>query len=156
MSGLRIDRATRADDVETARTLFREYAAELGIDLSFQGFDHELAELPGDYAPPAGRLLIALDEEHAAGCVALRPQSANTCEMKRLYVRDPYRGTGLGRGLAEAIVAEARDIGYRRMLLDTLPSMSAARALYTSLGFREIAPYYDSPIEGTCFLELRL
>jgi GNAT superfamily N-acetyltransferase len=151
-----IEHARGAAGVETARELFREYAGELGFDLSYQGFDRELEGLPGDYASPSGRLLVAFDGEHAAGCVALRPRSPDTCEMKRLYVRDPYRGTGLGRRLAEAIVAEARDIGYRRMLLDTLPSMDRALALYLSLGFTEIGPYYESPVTGTRFLELRL
>jgi GNAT superfamily N-acetyltransferase len=151
-----IERASGAAHVEIARELFREYASELGIDLSFQGFTRELAELPGDYAPPPGRLLLALDGQATAGCVALRLRSADTSEMKRLYVRDPYRGTGLGRRLAQAIVLEARSIGYRRMLLDTLPSMDRALSLYLSLGFREIEPYYESPVEGTHFLELRL
>ncbi len=156
MPGPTIEQASGDGAVATARELFREYASELGLDLSFQGFDRELAELPGEYVPPTGRLLIAFDGDRAAGCVALRPRSSDTCEMKRLYVRDPYRGTGLGRLLAQAIIAEARDIGYRRMLLDTLPSMDRAISLYLSLGFREIEPYYESPVEGTRFLELGL
>lgn len=156
MSELRIEQASGAAQVNAARELIREYASELGIDLSFQGFARELAELPGEYAPPSGRLLLAFDGEHAIGCVALRPRSADTCEMKRLYVRDSHRGTGLGRRLAEAIVLEARDIGYRRMLLDTLPSMDRALSLYLALGFRETEPYYESPVAGTRFLELRL
>jgi putative acetyltransferase len=151
-----IVRAVSTRDLALARELFREYADELGVDLGYQGFERELAELPGEYAPPAGRLLLALDGEHAAGCVALRPRSQDACEMKRLYVRAGYRGTGLGRRLAEAIVAEARVTGYLRLLLDTLPSMDRALALYLALGFREIAPYYESPVAGTRFLELRL
>ncbi len=156
MSEPRIEHANGAAAIETARALFREYASELGIDLSFQGFDRELAELPGEYLPPAGRLLVAFDRDDAAGCVALRPRSESACEMKRLYVRDAYRGTGLGRRLAEAIVEEAREAGYERMLLDTLPSMERALALYRSLGFRDAEPYYDSPVAGTRYLELAL
>ncbi len=156
MSEPRIEHANGATAVEAARALFLEYASELGIDLSFQGFDSEVAELPGEYAPPAGRLLVAFDHEEAAGCVALRPRSEGACEMKRLYVRDAYRGTGLGRRLAEAIVDEARAAGYERMLLDTLPSMERALALYLSLGFRDAEPYYDSPVSGTRYLELVL
>jgi GNAT superfamily N-acetyltransferase len=160
MPEVRIVRATEADEIELARRLVLEYASELGIDLSYQGFDRELAELPGEYAPPSGRLLVAFDGDTAAGCVALRARARararGACEMKRLYVRDAYRGTGLGRRLAEAIVGEARAIGYERMLLDTLPSMERAAALYLALGFHEIEPYYDSPLPGTRYLELEL
>src|SRR5262245_8091147 len=106
-----IEQAIEADEVEVARELFREYAAELGIDLSYQGFEHELADLPGEYAPPSGRLLLAFDGDTPAGCVALRSRAPETCEMKRLFVRDAYRGTGLGRRLAEAVLAEGREIG---------------------------------------------
>ncbi|MGZ4779385.1 MAG: GNAT family N-acetyltransferase [Thermoanaerobaculia bacterium] len=144
--------ATTPDDVAAVAVLFREYAASLGVDLGFQHFEEELAAMPGDYAPPRGRLLLARD----LGCVALRPLSADVCEMKRLYVRPAGRGSGLGRLLAERIIEEARTIGYRAMRLDTLPMMAAARAMYVSLGFREIEPYRFNPIEGTKYFELEL
>ena len=134
-------------DVEAARTLFREYADSLGIDLSFQDFAAELADPLRVYE----LVLVA-----TGGCVALRRVDERTCEMKRLYVRPSARGTGLGRALAEAVIAHARARGYRRMLLDTLPSMTAARSLYASLGFRETDAYRYNPVEGTSFLELVL
>jgi ribosomal protein S18 acetylase RimI-like enzyme len=143
-------------DVETARTLFREYADGLGIDLCFQGFDRELAELPGDYAAPRGRLLLARVDDGVAGCIALRPLGGDACEMKRLFVRPQYRGLGLGRSLAKAVFREARDIGYVRMRLDTMPSMTEAIALYRRLGFSEIGPYRVNPVEGALFMELEL
>ncbi len=148
--------ATSATEIEIVKTLFREYAAWLTIDLSFQNFDAELAGLPGDYAPPTGRLLLGMLGRHAAGCVALRRLSAEMCEMKRLYVRAEHRGSGVGRALAQAIISEARGIGYARMRLDTLPVMGAAHRLYESLGFREIPAYCHNPIAGTKFLELQL
>jgi GNAT superfamily N-acetyltransferase len=140
-------------DLEAIRGLLREYVAWLGVDLSFQGFEEELAELPGEYAPPAGRLLVAESDGEPAGCVALRRIDAEICEMKRLYVAERFRGSGLGRRLAEAIVEEARGMGYRRMRLDTLPQMGSAHRLYESMGFREIEPYRFNPIAGTRFLE---
>jgi GNAT superfamily N-acetyltransferase len=144
------------EHVPTIRILFQEYADSLGVDLGFQDFDRELAELPGDYAPPAGRLLLAIDDEEAAGCVALRPFEAGVCEMKRLYVRPAHRGTGLGRRLAGAIVDAGREAGYGRMRLDTLPTMRAARDLYRSLGFVEIEAYRSNPVHGTTYFELAL
>jgi putative acetyltransferase len=143
------------EHVPAVRLLFEEYAASLGVDLGFQDFDRELAELPGEYLPPAGRLLLALAPE-PAGCVALRPFEPEVCEMKRLYVRPAYRGTGLGLRLAEAIVAAGREAGYQWMRLDTLPTMAAARGLYEALGFVEIEAYRPNPVHGTTYFELRL
>jgi ribosomal protein S18 acetylase RimI-like enzyme len=148
--------ATSADHIATARRLFREYEASLGIELTFQGFAQEVAALPGAYAPPAGRLYLAIDGAEPAGCVALRPLGGGLCEMKRLYVRPTARGARLGRRLADTVIRAARAIGYTRMRLDTLPSMKEAFALYQTLGFREIAPYYENPIVGTRFMELDL
>ena len=153
---LEIGRATSVDQIATARMLFKEYEASLGIELTFQSFAREVTELPGAYAPPAGRLLLATGGAEPAGCVALRPLEGGICEMKRLYVRPTARGARLGRRLAETVIREARAIGYARMRLDTLPSMKEAFALYQTLGFREIAPYYETPIVGTRFMELDL
>jgi ribosomal protein S18 acetylase RimI-like enzyme len=144
------------DDMAVVRELFREYQHELGVDLGFQGFDAELASLPGAYAPPRGRVLLAEQAGAAAGCVALRPLSGHDCEMKRLYVRPAFRAARLGLLLAERLVAEARTLGYRRMCLDTLPSMGRAQQLYERLGFRDIAPYRHNPIAGTRYLALEL
>jgi ribosomal protein S18 acetylase RimI-like enzyme len=136
--------------------MMREYADSLGVDLCFQGFDEELQGLPGEYAPPYGALLIAWVGSRAAGCVALRRWSAREGEMKRLYVRPAFRGLGIGRGLVRRIVALARRRGYRRLRLDTLPSMHAAIALYRELGFLEISAYRANPIPGARFLALPL
>lgn len=138
------------------RALFEEYAASLAFELDFQGFADELAGLPGAYAPPRGRLLLALDGGSAVGCVALRPVDGRTAELKRLYVRPRARGSGAGRRLTEAAVAAARAAGYERIVLDTVPGMEAAQALYRSLGFADTAPYRFNPVEGASFLELRL
>jgi GNAT superfamily N-acetyltransferase len=143
------------EHVPVVRRLFEEYADALGVDLGFQDFERELAELPGEYEPPAGRILLALDPE-PAGCVALRPFEPGVCEMKRLYVRPSHRGSGLGRRLAEAIVEAGREAGYERMRLDTLPKMAAARSLYESLGFVEIEAYRHNPVHGTTYFELQL
>jgi putative acetyltransferase len=148
--------AAGASDIETVRALFDEYLAELAVDLSFQGFAAERASLPGEYAPPRGRLLLAEVGGAAAGCAALRALDAATAEMKRLFVRPAARGTGLGRRLALAIVVEAEAAGYDRLRLDTLPSMGAAIAMYRGLGFQEIPAYRHNPVPGALFLERRL
>jgi putative acetyltransferase len=176
---LRIISAETREGVKQASVLFREYAASLGVDLSFQNFEQELASLPGDYAPPGGRLFLAVLDEappaelgsssstsstsftsstspSVAGCIALRKIDAETCEMKRLYVRPEFRGHGAGRALARAVIEAAREIGYRRLRLDTLPQMTEAQALYRDLGFREIPPYRHNPIVGSRYFELEL
>lgn len=141
------------DDV---RALFAEYAASLPFDLGFQGFGDELAGLPGDYAPPRGRLLVARTAERSVGCVALRPLEDDTAEMKRLWVRPAARGTGAGRALVQRVVAEGRALRYARLRLDTTPGMETAQSLYRSLGFTEIEPYRPNPVPGTTYLELVL
>ena len=152
-----IFQATTDDHISGARTLFEEYAASLGFSLCFQNFDQELANLPGDYAPPSGRLLLAIEDDQLAGCIALRKLDAGICEMKRLFVRPAHRATGLGRTLVDSIIDEARKLGYTHMRLDTIPGkMDRAIALYQSLGFVEIEPYRQNPVEGAKFLELKL
>lgn len=148
--------AASPDQWATARRLVEEYVASLGVDLGFQDVDEELAHLSAEYGPPDGLLLLALAKGEGLGCVAMRPFGPGTAEMKRLYVRPKGRGRGLGRTLALAIIDEARRRGYNRMVLDTLPSMTQARALYQELGFRPIPAYRHNPIAGTAFLELRL
>src|SRR5262249_7586085 len=142
--------------LEEVRALFREYADSLPVDLSFQDFARELADLPGEYAPPSGVLLLASAGAAAAGCVAVHAWRERACEMKRLFVRGAFQGHGLGRALAERAIEWARQAGYERMLLDTLPSMAAAQQLYERLGFRDVPPYRFNPIAGSRFLELRL
>ena len=143
-------------DLEFVRTLFEEYAAELGVDLGFQGFAEEVATLPGAYAPPRGLLLLAWSADVPAGCAGLRPLGPDVCELKRLFVRPAYRGRGLARQLSTAALGEARARGYRRIRLDTLPGMVEAQRLYRDLGFREIAPYRANPVPGAVFMELDL
>ncbi|MBM3346976.1 MAG: GNAT family N-acetyltransferase [Betaproteobacteria bacterium] len=143
-------------DLTRVRELFLEYAAWLNEDLCFQGFKEELAGLPGAYARPDGRLLLAMLDAQAAGCIALRRFDADTAEVKRLWVRPAFRAGGLGRALAGRIIGEAREAGYRRLVLDTLAPMAPAIALYRSLGFREIAAYYDNPLPGAVYMGLEL
>jgi len=148
--------AETPEHIAEVRKLFQEYADELGIDLEFQHFDHELATLPGWYSKPLGRLLLAIEDGEPVGCVGVHPLEDEICEMKRLYVRDHHRGRGIGRALATKIISEANRIGYRRMRLDTLESMTEAASLYLSLGFRPTSAYRYNPIEGATFLELSL
>jgi len=152
----KIIQAESGEELERIRNLFCEYANMLDFDLDFQNFDEELANLPGDYIRPAGCLLLAFTKGQLAGCVGLRKLSEDVCEMKRLYVREQFRGLGFGRALAEAVIEEARKIGYNYMRLDTVPSMDVARALYASVGFKQTSPYRYNPIEDAVFMELRL
>lgn len=153
----RIIQAVSAAEIEVARSLFVEYAESLGIDLGFQDFDRELAGLPGEYSPPCGSLLLAVDGEAVLGCVAVRPlEWPGVAELKRLYVRPSARGHGLGLMLTQAAIAAAREADYEALRLDTLPTMGPAQDLYRSFGFREIEPYRFNPVPGTSYWELRL
>ena len=146
--------------LDAARTVLREYAASLNVDLCFQGFQAELATLPGEYAAPTGQLLLAMVDDDLAGCGAFRPLAdadyANACEMKRLYVRPAFRRFGLGRLMAQRLLDDARRAGYSHMLLDTLDDMESARELYATLGFEDVPPYYYNPIPGAHYLRARL
>jgi ribosomal protein S18 acetylase RimI-like enzyme len=153
---LKITSADFETDIKFIRELFEEYAKSLGFDLNFQDFKKELDDLPGDYAPPDGCLLLAKDKDQIAGCVALRKMDENICEMKRLYVRPEFRGKGIGKKLSVDIIDKAREMGYEYMRLDTVPSMKEAIALYRSLGFKQIEPYRYNPIEGATFMELEI
>jgi putative acetyltransferase len=153
---IRIESAESSALIPVVRELFIEYSESPGIDLCFQGFAEELAGLPGEYARPAGRLLLALEEDRVIGCRALRPMGESVCEMKRLYVRPAFRGKGVGSTLIDSLVRSAREVGYRRMRLDTLPFMTRAISMYRTLGFEEIAPYRANPVPGALFLELDL
>jgi len=152
-----IFQAESSAHIAQARELFLEYAQSLNFNLCFQSFDKELASLPGDYAPPDGRLLLAEYDGRLAGCIALHRLDEDICEMKRLYLRPEFRGKGLGRALAETIISEAPLAGYKRMRLDTVePVMKTAVEIYRKLGFKEIAPYRPNPVAGTIYLELEL
>jgi ribosomal protein S18 acetylase RimI-like enzyme len=158
---MRIAPALLDPAISDVRKLFREYSLMPGVVPCLDDFERELASLPGAYSPPGGRLLLAVEDGSASageaiGCVALRKLEQDTCEMKRLYVRPEFRGKGAARNLVEGLIGEARSIGYRRMVLDTLPSMEAAHKLYRTLGFREIPPYPKNPIPGALFFELAL
>ncbi len=153
---IRLFPARTKEDFSRAKALFEEYASSLQFDLGFQNFEEELVGLPGEYAPPQGRLLLAWVRDQVAGCVALRRIDHGICEMKRLYVRPSFRRLGVGRVLALAIIQEARKIGYSGMRLDTVPSMKDAQVLYESLGFQKIPPYCHNPVPGAVFLELNL
>ena len=153
-----IRQAVTDEEIEATRRIFREYEGWLGLDLCFQGFEEELNNLPGKYAPPDGRLLLAYSGQELAGCIAMRRLDGDSvCEMKRLFVRDKFRGTGIGVSLIERLIAEAREIGYARMRLDTFPpKMGKAVRLYEAYGFREIPRYYDNPDPEALFMEMKL
>jgi putative acetyltransferase len=157
VTGVTILQASSPEQIAQARELFLEYAKSLGFSLCFQNFDAELESLPGDYAPPGGRLMLAGHEGQLAGCGALHGLAPDVCEMKRLYLRPQFRGQGLGRAIAERLIAEAREIGYQRMRLDTVePVMKDAVGMYRRLGFNEIAAYRENPMAGTLYMELEL
>jgi len=156
MTQLRLVHAESDDHLSEIRLLFREYQRYLNVDLCFQGFEEELSMLPAPYAPPAGAILLAFVEHKTAGCVALKDLGSGVCEMKRLYVRPAFRGLGIGRKLAEAIIKEAQTRGYTTMRLDTLEILKEAMKLYESLGFKRIAPYYHNPLPGVVYWEREL
>jgi ribosomal protein S18 acetylase RimI-like enzyme len=153
---MRITQALAAADIAIVRGLFLEYQSQLGIDLSYQQFDEEVSSLPGDYAPPRGRLLLAWHDDAPVGCVGLREIPDGAAEMKRLFVRPSGRGLGVGHALVARLLEEAREAGYDRVVLDTLPSMQSAQRLYEQFGFRDIAAYRESPVPGTRFLSVTL
>ena len=153
---MRIQVADAPDYLEIVRALFLEYESTLNVDLCFQGFEKELAELPGEYARPSGRLLVAFKRDEAVGCGAFRRLEGDACEMKRLFVRPKHQGKSIGSALARALIEEARAAGYARMRLDTMPTMQRAIAMYRSLGFREIPSYRFNPVPGSLFFELQL
>ncbi len=156
-NGFELRQAKSPEQIDAIRELFLEYAQSLNFSLCFQSFEQELAELPGGYAPPEGRLWVAAHVPQLAGCVALHKLEPEICEMKRLYVRPQFRGKGLGRVLAERVVADGREIGYKRLRLDTVePVMRDAVGLYRRLGFKEIAPYRENPIAGALYMDLEL
>lgn len=155
-NNIQFKRITGQETLEEVKDLFLEYAQSLNVDLCFQNFEEELNSLPGKYGPPDGVLILALIDDKAAGCVALRKISEDICEMKRLYVRDSYRGFGIGRKLVNTIIENAIKLNYKYMRLDTLPTMKEAQSLYTSMGFYDIEPYVYNPIEGARYMELRL
>jgi GNAT superfamily N-acetyltransferase len=157
MQMTKILQAETEAEIDAARELFREYEAWLGLDLCFQGFEGELATLPGKYAQPDGRLLLAYTDNKLAGCIALRKLEEGVCEMKRLFVRDEFRGSRIGVALIERLIADAREVGYSKVRLDTYPpKMGKAVSLYASHGFVEIEPYYENPYPGVLFMELAL
>lgn len=153
---MQFELATSKPLLTQARKIMREYQVSLGIDLCFQNFEQEMLNLPGKYAPPEGRLYLSYVDEKLIGCVTLRPLQELQCEIKRLYVRPEFRGRSFGKELLEKVLAEAGNIGYLQVFLDTLPTMAAAQKLYYSFGFRKIEPYCFNPIEGTVFMRLDL
>ncbi len=153
---MEIIQASTPEHLEVAAELFREYQTQLNVDLCFQGFEQELATLPGKYAHPTGSILLATHAGKYVGCVAVRPIEGDVCEMKRLYVRDQFRGLSAGRKLAEAVIEKARELGFKKMQLDTLQRLERAIGLYAKLGFVETTPYYENPLNEVVYWELKL
>jgi putative acetyltransferase len=153
---MQIISAESAAQLSIIRTIFREYEQFLNVDLCFQGFEEELANLPGKYAPPSGALFLAVEDNSVAGCVAVRGLESDICEMKRLYTRPSYRSKGLGRQLAQKIILQAQELGYELMRLDTLEILTEAMSLYQSLGFKKTGAYYHNPLENVIYWELPL